>query len=186
MKKITSGAMPAPAAHAHQSWWSERSSRWTNLDARGATMRCTTPRSFSRLPQAIREAPRGQLVFADAAVQDELVESGLDHRDGRRQFHEVDEETTGVVGTAAGTRGEAQRVRSSLSRPGDAAQVDGIEEEGADVDIAAGGGCGDGVCDVALSDARLAPDHAGLAGFDKKGEGIGELAGLERVVRRRR
>ena len=124
---------------------------------------------------------RRQLVFADAAIEDELVEGGLDHRDGGGQLLEIDEEAAGVVGRRQELgRGPARAV--VLVAPGDAAQVDGIEEKGADVDILAAGGGRDGVGDVGLADSGLAPDHAGLAGIDQERERIGEFAGLQRVV----
>ena len=58
-KKRTSGAMPFAAPQAHQSAASTRISRWTKREASGVGMRWTTPRSPSRLPQAISAAPSG-------------------------------------------------------------------------------------------------------------------------------
>ena len=51
--------MPFPAPQAHQSGASTRISRWTKREASGVGIRWTTPRSVSRLPQAISAAPSG-------------------------------------------------------------------------------------------------------------------------------
>ena len=59
MKNSTSGAIPFAAPQAHQSLASTRISRWTKRLASGVGMRWTMPRSFSRLLQAMIEAPSG-------------------------------------------------------------------------------------------------------------------------------
>ena len=61
MKNSTSGAMPLAAPQAHQSAASTRTSRWTKREASGVGIRCTTPRSPSRLPQAMSDAPSGSV-----------------------------------------------------------------------------------------------------------------------------
>ena len=87
-------------------------------------------------------------------------------------------------GSPAGGRkaGGAQRVRPSASRQGDAAQVDGVEQQRADVDIAARG-LGRGLLrERALGAARSAPKDSRLAGLDQQRQGRGELARAQRVV----
>ena len=85
---------------------------------------------------------------------------------GRRQEHR--RRPAGAVGGVA---------------PGDAAQVDGVEQERPDVDIFAATVCRDLLRDHRFCRAGRPPDHRRLAGFDEKGEGRGELARAERVVR---
>ena len=79
-----------------------------------------------------------QLVFAYLAVEHELVEGGLHHRHGRGQLLQVDEPAAGI----AGGRQEGRRRPAGAAvrvAPGDAAQVDGVEQQRAHVDIAARG-----------------------------------------------
>ena len=87
-------------------------------------------------------------------------------------------------GSSAGGRkaGGAQRVRPSPSAPGDSAQVDGIEREGADVDVGAGRVGGDLLREGALGAAGRAPEDRGLAGLDEQRERRGELARAQGVV----
>ena len=66
--------------------------------------------------------------------------------------------------------------------PGDAAQIHGVEQQCAHVDVEAPEGRGDLPDDVALGGAGRAPDHDRLPGFDKDLEGGGELARPKRVV----
>ena len=63
MKKSTSAAIPLAAPQASQSSASTRISRWTKREANGVGMRCTTPRSVSRLPQAMAKRPEYQHVL---------------------------------------------------------------------------------------------------------------------------
>ena len=67
-------------------------------EASGATMRCTTAAVVLAVAAGDEGGAGGQLVFADAAVVDELVEGRLHHREGGWQLLEVDEEAAGVVG----------------------------------------------------------------------------------------
>ena len=67
--------------------------------------------------------------------------------------------------------------------PGDAAQVHRVEQERPDVDIFAATVCRDLLCDHRFCRAGRSPDHGRLTGFDEKGEGRGEFARAERVVR---
>ena len=66
--------------------------------------------------------------------------------------------------------------------PGDAAQVDGIEQERTDVDVFAAQVCCHLLRNLALRTSRRPPHHGGLASLDQEGERAGELAGAERVV----
>ena len=66
--------------------------------------------------------------------------------------------------------------------PGDAAQVDGIEQQRADIDVFAAGGGRDLLGDVRFGAAGWAPHHGRLAGFHQQGQGLGKLARAQRVV----
>ena len=87
-------------------------------------------------------------------------------------------------GSSVGGRkaGGAQRVRSERVAPRDAAQVDGVEQERADVDIPAAGIGGDLLGDHRFGGAGRSPYQRRLAGLDQEREGGGELAGAQRVV----
>ena len=124
----------------------------------------------------------GELVFADLAFERELIKSGLYHRHAGRQLFEVDEPEAGVVGRRQEHRRRPAGAVGGVA-PGDAAQIDGIEQERPDVDILAAAVRRDLLGDHRFCRARGAPDHGRLAGFDEKGEGRGELARAERVVR---
>ena len=123
----------------------------------------------------------GQFVFADFAVEDELIEGRLHHGHGRRQLFQVDEPEAGVVGgRQEGRRRPAGAVGAVAPR--DAAQVHGVEEERTDVDILAAGVGGDLLGDGALGAARSSPQDHRLAGLDQQREGGGEFARAQRVV----
>ena len=79
--------------------------------------------------------------------------------------------------------GGAQRVRSAPSRQGDAAQIDGVEQQRAYVDVPAVGGRGDLLGNLALCASGSSPDNAGLAALDEEAEHQDELARAQRVVR---
>ena len=106
-----------------------------------------------------------QLVFAHLAVEDELIKGGLHHRHRRRQFLQVDEPTVGVVGGRQEGRGRPAGPVGAVA-PGDAAQIDGVEQERADVDILAAGIGGDLLSDLTLGTPRRPPHHGGLASLD--------------------
>ncbi len=126
----------------------------------------------------------GELVFADTPVEDELVQSRLDHRDRGRQFFEVDEPAAGVVRRRKEGRGRPAGAVGAVA-PRDAPQVDGVEQERPDVDVLAVGGGGNLPRDHRLGRPGRAPDNAGLAGLDQEREDRGELARAQRVVRGR-
>ena len=67
--------------------------------------------------------------------------------------------------------------------PGDAAQVHGVEQQRAHVDVEAPESRGDLPGDVALGAAGRAPHYAGLARLDQQREGVRKLARAQRVVR---
>ena len=123
----------------------------------------------------------GQFVFAHPAVEHQLVERGLHHRHGRGQFLQIDEPAAGIVtGRQEGRRCPAGAVRAVP--PGNAAQVHGIEQQGAHIDIAAPGLRGDLLGERALGTTRGAPQHHRLSGFDQQRQRCGQLARAERVV----
>ena len=66
--------------------------------------------------------------------------------------------------------------------PGDAAQVDWIEQQRADVDVFAAGGGRDLLGDVRFGTAGWTPDHGRLAGLHQQGQRIGKFARSQRVV----
>ena len=108
-----------------------------------------------------------QFVFAYLAVEHELVERGLHHRHGRGQLLQVDEPAAGI----AGGRQEGRRRPAGAAvrvAPGDAAQVDGVEQQRAHVDIAARGLGGGLLRERALGAARSPPRDSRLAGFDQQ------------------
>ena len=69
-----------------------------------------------------------------------------------------------------------------LVAPGDAAQIDDVEQKRPDVDIPAGGGRGHLPDEHRLGRPGRTPDHGRLAGLDEEGEHLGELARAQRVV----
>ena len=78
----------------------------------------------------------GQLVLTNLAVEDELVQDRLHHRNRGRQLLKVDESAAGVDG---GRQEGPRRPAGAPVRvaPGDTAQFDGVEQQGPDVDILA-------------------------------------------------
>ena len=123
----------------------------------------------------------GQLVFADLAVEDQLIQGSLHHRHRRRQLFEVDEPAAGIVGRRQEGRrrpaGAAVRVA-----PRDAAEVHGVEQERADVDILAGSVGGNLLRDHRFCCPGRSPYHTGLTRLDQEREGGGEFARAQRVV----
>ena len=124
----------------------------------------------------------GQLVLADLAFERELIKRGLYHRHAGRQLFEVDEPEAGVAGRRQEHRRRPAGAVGGVA-PGDAAQVHGVEQECPDVDIFAATVCRDLLRDHRFCRAGRPPDHSRLAGLDQEGEGRGELARAERVVR---
>ena len=125
----------------------------------------------------------GELVFAELAFQAKLVQRGLDHGDAGREFFQVEEEAACVVGGREEDGGRPAGPAFGIA-PGDAAQVDGIEEQGSDVDIDAVQCGGDLAGHLALGAAGRAPDQSGLARVNQEGEDLGEFGGAKRVVGR--
>ena len=88
----------------------------------------------------------GELVLADLAFEGELVKRRLYHRHAGRQLFEVDEPEAGVVGRRQEHRRRPAGAVGGVT-PGDAAQIDGVEQERPDVDIFAATVCRDLLCD---------------------------------------
>ena len=125
----------------------------------------------------------GQLVLAAFAVEHQLIKGGLDHGQGGGQLFQVDEPTAGIVRRRQeGGRRPAGAVGAIA--PGDAAQVDGIEQQRADVDVFAAGGGRDLLGDVRFCAAGRTPHHGRLAGFHQQSQDVGKLARSQRVVGR--
>ena len=123
----------------------------------------------------------GQLVFAALALQAELVERGLDHGHAGGQLLQVEEPQCG----AGRGRQEYRRRPAGAAvfvAPGDAPQIDRIEQQRADVDVVIAVVAGDLPGDHRFRRAGRPPDQRGLAGLDQGGEHLGELARAQRVV----
>ncbi len=122
-----------------------------------------------------------QPVFADCAVKHQLIERCLHHWYSGGQFLEVDQKLLVAV-----FRWQERRWRPAGSAigvpPGNATQIDGIKEEGANVDIFAIGRGGDLLNYFALGAARRSPDDHRLLRLDHQGKGCGEIGRGKRVV----
>ena len=123
----------------------------------------------------------GELVLAALAVADELEQGGLHHRHAGGKLLEVDEVEVGAVGRRQEVGGRPASAVVAVA-PGDAAQVDGVEQQRPHVVVGAAAFGGDLLRDLALTAAGPTPDHHGLPGFDQDLEGGGEFAGPQRVV----
>ena len=128
----------------------------------------------------------GKFVFADPAVENELIERGLHER--RRGVDLVEEENAGLVGLLRQEGRRAPDGRAVLDHR-NAAQVGRIEQGGADVDERHAAALGDLAHDRALADAGGAPDESGPGLVEKvfkyggKSRGFhvgGSLASVER------
>ena len=75
----------------------------------------------------------GQRVLADLAFERELIERRLHHRHTGRKLFEVDEPEAGIVGRRQEHRRRPAGAVGGVA-PGDAAQIDGVEQERPDVD----------------------------------------------------
>ena len=183
MKNSTSGAIPFEAAQATQS---SASTRDLQVDeARSQRGRHAVDHAAVALAVAAGDerGALGERVFADLAFERELIERRLHHRHAGRQLFEVDEPEAGIVGRRQEDRRRPAGAVGGVA-PGDAAQVHGVEQERPDVDILAVAGRRDLLGDHRLGGPRPTPQHGRLAGFDEKGEGRGDFARTERVVRR--
>ena len=113
------------APQAHQSAASTRISRWTKREASGAGMRWTTPRSPSRLPQAISAAPSGSSYSPHLRSSTSWYRAACTIGKSRGQFLQVDQPASVRVRTAAGKQaapsvcGRRRRARGCRAgRPG--------------------------------------------------------------------
>ena len=123
----------------------------------------------------------GEFVLAAFAVEHELIQGRLHHRQSRGQFLQVDQPASvRVRGRQEGRRRPAGAVGAIAPR--DAAQIDRVQQQGADIDILAAGLCRDLLGDLTLGALWSSPDHAGLAGFDQQRQGAGEFARAQRVI----
>ena len=124
----------------------------------------------------------GERVLAALALQGELVERGLDHGHAGGQLLQVEEPARRAVGGRQ-ERGRRPPRAAVLVAPGDAPEIDGIEEERPDVDVAVAVLVGHLLRDLALAAAGRTPDDHGLPGLRaRRLEGFGELGGADRVV----
>ena len=123
----------------------------------------------------------GEFVLAAFAVEHELKQGGLHHWQGRGQFLQVDQPASvRVRGRQESRRRPAGAVGAVAPR--DAAQIDRVQQQGADIDILAAGLRRDLLGDLTLGAPWGTPDHHRLAGFDQQRQGPGEFARTERVI----
>ena len=149
--------------------------------ASGVGMRCHDASVGLAVAAGDQRGALGQLVFADLAVEHQLIERRLHHLDSRRQLFQVDEPAAWIVrGRQESRRRPAGAVGAVAPR--NAAQVDGVEQQGADIDILAAGIGGDLLGDHRFCSAGRSPYQGRLAGLDQNCEGGGEFAGAQRVV----
>ena len=123
----------------------------------------------------------GEFVLAAFAVEHELVQGRLHHRQGRGQFLQVDQPASVRVGRRQEGRRRPARAVGAVA-PRDAAQIDRIQQQGADIDILTTGLRRDLLGDLTLGAPRGTPDHHRLAGFDQQRQGAGEFARAQRVI----
>ena len=83
-----------------------------------------------------------------------------------------------MAGIVGGRKEGRRRPAGSVGAvaPRDAAQIDGVEQERADIDILAAGIGGNLPGDHRFGGAGRAPYQAGLAGLDQEREGGGKFA----------
>ena len=106
----------------------------------------------------------GEFVLAAFAVEHELIERGLDHRQGRGQFLQVDQPASVRVGRRQeGRRRPAGAVGAVAPR--DAAQIDRVQQQGADIDILAAGLRRDLLGDLTLGAAWSLPRPPPVGGL---------------------
>ena len=122
-----------------------------------------------------------ELVFAALALQGQLVERGLHHRHAGGELLQVDEVERGAGGGRQEGRGRPAGAVVAVA-PGDAAQIDGVEHERADVDVVVAVLARHPLCDLALAASGRAPDDHGLLAAREQAERFGELARAQCVV----
>ena len=99
----------------------------------------------------------GQAVFAERAVEHQLVAGGLDQRRGGVEF--VEEQDAGAV---VGQEGRGGPGGLAVRDGGQAAQIDRVEQDGADVDQADGERRRDLRHHLGFADAGGAPEEGGF------------------------
>ena len=99
----------------------------------------------------------GQAVFTEGAVEHQLVAGGLDQRRGGVEF--VEEEDAGAI---VGQEGRGGPGGLAVRDGGQAAQIDRVEQDGADVDQAHGQRCRDLRHHLGFADAGGAPEEGGF------------------------
>ena len=156
--------MPACSAHWHQSSRSTSKSRWMKRLASGGRH----ARGHGAVGLAVAGGGDGpalrQGVLAEPAVEHELVAGGLDQ--GRCGVELVQEQhALAVAGQELGRGPVGPAIAVDV---GQAAQVDGVEQDGPDVDQPAAQFAGDLGDDVGLADAGLAPEEGGPLGEDQR------------------
>ena len=123
----------------------------------------------------------GEFVLAAFAVEHELVQGRLHHRHGRGQFLQVDQPArVRVRGWQESRRRPACAVGAVTPR--DAAQIDRVQQQGADIDILAAGLRRDLLGDLTLGAPWGTPDNHRLAGLDQQRQCAGEFARAQRVI----
>ena len=113
----------------------------------------------------------GQLVFAELAVEDQLIARGLGQLRRRHQLVQ-EQDALALAGQELGHRPMGAAVAVDVRQ---AAQVDGIEQDGADVAQLEVALVRDLLDDRRLADAGRTPDHDRLLDADQDAQGLGHL-----------
>ena len=123
----------------------------------------------------------GEFVLAAFAVEHELVQGRLHHRQSRGQFLQIDQPAAvRIRRRQKGRRRPAGAVGAVTPR--DAAQIDRVQQQGADIDILAAGLRRDLLGDLTFGAPWRTPYNHRLAGLDQQRQGAGEFARAQRVV----
>ena len=123
----------------------------------------------------------GEFVLAAFAVEHELVQGRLHHRQSRGQFLQVDQPAAVRVRRRQEGRRRPARAVGAVA-PRDAAQIDRVQQQGADIDILAAGLRRNLLGDLTFGAPWGTPDHYRLAGLDQQRQGAGEFARAQRVI----
>ena len=123
----------------------------------------------------------GEFVLAAFAVEHELVQGGLHHRQGRGQFLQVDQPASVRVRRRQES-GRRPAGAVGAVAPRDAAQIDRVQQQGADIDIFTAGLRRDLLSDLTLGAPWSSPYNHRLSGFDQQRQGAGEFARAQRII----
>ena len=123
----------------------------------------------------------GEFILAAFAVEHELVQGRLHHRQGRGQFLQIDQPASVRIRRRQESRRRPAGAVGAVA-PRDAAQIDRVQQQGADIDILTAGLRRDLLGDLTLGAPWRSPNHAGLPGLDQQRQCAGEFARTQRVI----